>query len=50
VAALVVGERLAQHPPLPGLELERLTFPAVFGLDQVLAGELGEVPASVPAA
>lgn len=37
-----VSERSSQHPPLPGLELERLAFPAILGLDQVLSGEVGE--------
>jgi hypothetical protein len=43
-AAFVVGERLAQQRPLPGLELERLAFPAVLRLDQVRPAEVGEVP------
>ena len=39
----VESKRLAEHPSLPGLEDERLAFPAVLGLDQVLTAELREV-------
>ena len=46
----IEDERLSQHPPLPRLEHERLSLPALLQLDEVSRQNFAKCAISEPAA